>query len=94
MKEFKFTLSSASFRAEGSPSSSSTRARYHDFKISGKKSKMIGPGKSGVLIVTLTKGSKAYLCTVPGHAAGGMKERSRSPRSSASPAQLTLCGLA
>ena len=45
----------------------------HDLKIAGKKSKMIGPGKTGLLRVTLTAGGKKYLCTVPGHAAGGMK---------------------
>ena len=45
----------------------------HDFKIAGKKSKMIGKGKTSLFTVTLTKGSKAYVCTVPGHAAAGMK---------------------
>jgi uncharacterized cupredoxin-like copper-binding protein len=45
----------------------------HDFKISGKKTRMISPGKTVTLKVALTKGSKAYLCTVPGHAAAGMK---------------------
>ena len=45
----------------------------HDFKISGKKSKLISPGKSGRLIVTLKKGKLSYLCTVAGHAAAGMK---------------------
>ncbi len=33
----------------------------------------INPGKSATLTVTLTKGKHEYLCTVPGHAAGGMK---------------------
>src|SRR5213082_2005550 len=36
----------------------------HDFKIAGKKTP---------LKVTLKKGSFKYLCTVPGHAAAGMK---------------------
>jgi uncharacterized cupredoxin-like copper-binding protein len=45
----------------------------HDFKIAGKKSKMIAPKKTGTLIVTLKKGKLAYICTVPGHAAAGMK---------------------
>ena len=31
------------------------------------------PGKTGVLVVTLKKGRYPYLCTVPGHAAAGMK---------------------
>jgi uncharacterized cupredoxin-like copper-binding protein len=34
---------------------------------------MISPGKSGKLIVTLKKGKLSYICTVPGHAAAGMK---------------------
>jgi uncharacterized cupredoxin-like copper-binding protein len=45
----------------------------HDFSISGKKSKLISPGKTGKLTVTLKKGKLAYKCTVPGHAAAGMK---------------------
>jgi len=45
----------------------------HDFKIAGKKTPLIGPGKSATLKVTLKKGSYKYLCTVPGHAALGMK---------------------
>jgi uncharacterized cupredoxin-like copper-binding protein len=45
----------------------------HDFSISGKTSKHIGPGKTGSLTVTLTKGKKAYKCTIDGHAAAGMK---------------------
>ena len=45
----------------------------HDFKIAGKKSATLRPGKSAVLAVTLKKGKAAYLCTLPGHAAAGMK---------------------
>lgn len=45
----------------------------HDFKIAGKKSKLIGPGKTGTLTVTLKAGTLAYICTVKGHAASGMK---------------------
>ena len=45
----------------------------HDFSISGHTSKKIGPGKSGLLTVTLTKGNKPYKCTVDAHAAAGMK---------------------
>ena len=46
----------------------------HDFKIAGKKSKLLNPGQRAVLKVTLKKGKRyAYLCTVPGHAALGMK---------------------
>ena len=45
----------------------------HDFEIAGKKTAVIGPGKTATLTVTLAKGKAAYLCTVPGHAAAGMK---------------------
>ena len=46
----------------------------HDLKIAGKKTKLLNPGQRAVLKVTLKKGKRyAYLCTVPGHAALGMK---------------------
>ena len=59
----------------------------HDFKFcskrassvtantcTGRSSKTINPGQSTTLRVTvLVKGTYEYLCTVPGHAAGGMK---------------------
>jgi plastocyanin len=45
----------------------------HDFKIGGTKTPLIRPGKSDKFTVTLKKGKAAYLCTVPGHAAAGMK---------------------
>jgi uncharacterized cupredoxin-like copper-binding protein len=45
----------------------------HDFKIGGKKTPLIKPGKSAKLTVTLKAGKQAYSCTVPGHAAAGMK---------------------
>jgi plastocyanin len=45
----------------------------HDFKIGGTKTPLIKPGKSDKFTVTLKKGKAAYLCTVPGHAAAGMK---------------------
>ena len=45
----------------------------HDFKIGGKKTPLVKPGKSAKLTVTLKAGKAAYLCTVAGHAAAGMK---------------------
>ena len=46
----------------------------HDFKIAGKKTKTLNPGQSVTLTVKFTKkGHYAYLCTIPGHAAAGMK---------------------
>jgi uncharacterized cupredoxin-like copper-binding protein len=78
MKEFKFVLSKRTVRHGVVTFKLVNKgALAHDFKIAGKKSKMVGPGKSRVLKVKLTKGSKVYLCTVPGHAAGGMKGRLR-----------------
>jgi uncharacterized cupredoxin-like copper-binding protein len=45
----------------------------HDFSIDGHTSHMVKPGKSTTMTVTIKKGSNAYKCTVPGHAAAGMK---------------------
>lgn len=46
----------------------------HDFKIAGKKTPNLAPGKSATLKIVLAKaGRYRYLCTLPGHAAGGMK---------------------
>jgi uncharacterized cupredoxin-like copper-binding protein len=46
----------------------------HDFKINGKRTPLIRPGKTARLVVTFKKkGSYRYLCTVPGHAEAGMK---------------------
>jgi nitrite reductase (NO-forming) len=49
----------------------------HDFKIAGRKTPKIAPGKSATLTVSLRKGSYNYICTIPGHAASGMKGRFR-----------------
>jgi uncharacterized cupredoxin-like copper-binding protein len=46
----------------------------HDFKINGKKTPLIKRGKSTTLRVVFRRAKKdPYLCTVPGHAAAGMK---------------------
>lgn len=46
----------------------------HDFKIAGKKTKMLAAGQSAKLTVKLAKaGRLRVLCTVPSHAAAGMK---------------------
>jgi uncharacterized cupredoxin-like copper-binding protein len=72
--EFKFTLSKKS-APHGKITFKVTNKGHvkHDFKINGKKTSMISPGKSATLTVTLKKGSYKYICTVPGHAAAGMK---------------------
>jgi len=46
----------------------------HDFKIAGKTTPLLQPGKTVKLVVTFRKkGRYPYECTVPGHAAAGMK---------------------
>jgi uncharacterized cupredoxin-like copper-binding protein len=46
----------------------------HDFEISGRKTKLLSHGQSATLrVVFLRKGAYPYKCTVPGHAAAGMK---------------------
>jgi uncharacterized cupredoxin-like copper-binding protein len=46
----------------------------HDFKIAGKKTKLLNPGQSATLKVKFAKkGKMPYLCTVLGHAKLGMK---------------------
>ena len=46
----------------------------HDFKIAGKKTALVKPKKTAKLVVAFKKpGKYPYLCTVPGHAAAGMK---------------------
>jgi uncharacterized cupredoxin-like copper-binding protein len=46
----------------------------HDFKIAGKKTRLLNPGKSQTIKVKFgKKGRFNYLCTVKGHARLGMK---------------------
>jgi uncharacterized cupredoxin-like copper-binding protein len=46
----------------------------HNFKIAGKKTRLVAPGRSATLKVVFTKAGKyAFLCTLPSHAAAGMK---------------------
>jgi uncharacterized cupredoxin-like copper-binding protein len=46
----------------------------HDFKINGKKTPLLQPGKTARLVVTFKRKAKyRYLCTVSGHASAGMK---------------------
>ena len=68
-------------------SNSATGSLPHDFKICsspkgsltknvciGKSSTTISPGAKSTLTFTFkTKGTYEYLCTIPGHAAAGMK---------------------
>jgi uncharacterized cupredoxin-like copper-binding protein len=73
--EFKFKLSKTS-APKGTVIFKVTNkgAVAHDFKINGKKTPLIKPKKSATLKVKFQKTGKfPYICTVPGHAASGMK---------------------
>ena len=46
----------------------------HDFKIAGKKTPKLAPGKTARLVVRFAKAGKyPFVCTLPGHALAGMK---------------------
>jgi uncharacterized cupredoxin-like copper-binding protein len=74
-KEFSYTLSrravghgTVTFRIKN------TGHIKHDFKIAGKKSRLLRPGASTTLRVSFHRaGRYRYICTVSGHAAAGMK---------------------
>jgi uncharacterized cupredoxin-like copper-binding protein len=73
-KEFKFVLSTKSAKAGKVTFKVKNGGKLaHDFKIAGKKTPMLKPGKSASLTVTIKKGKNSYICTVAGHAAAGMK---------------------
>ena len=74
-KEFKFTLSAKTAkRGVVVFKVTNVGALQHDFEISGRKTKLLSHGQSDTLRVTfLRKGAYPYKCTVPGHAAQGMK---------------------
>ena len=72
--EFKFVLSTKTARHGVTIFKVTNKGKTaHDFKIAGKKTAKVGPGKSATLKVTLTKGSHKYICTIDSHAALGMK---------------------
>jgi uncharacterized cupredoxin-like copper-binding protein len=73
-KEFKFTLTTKTARHGKVTFKLTNKGRLkHDFKIAGKKTSLVSPGKSASLTVTLKRGKYTYICTVPGHASAGMK---------------------
>jgi uncharacterized cupredoxin-like copper-binding protein len=72
--EFRFVLSPATAKAGTVTFTVVNKGKLsHDFKIAGKVTPMIKPGKTAKLTVKLKAGKYPYLCTVPGHAAAGMK---------------------
>ena len=74
MKEFKFVLSKSRVPHGKVTFKLVNKGKLgHDFAIAGKKSPVVGKGKTKLFTVTLKAGKLAYKCTLPGHAAGGMK---------------------
>jgi nitrite reductase (NO-forming) len=77
MTDFKFKLSKTKVNVGTVVFTVVNRGKIpHDFKINGKKTVRLVPGKKATLTVVFKKkGTYAYLCTIPGHAAAGMKGR-------------------
>jgi uncharacterized cupredoxin-like copper-binding protein len=73
--EFRFTLSKKSVPHGAVTFKVTNKGSIpHDFKIGGKRTKLLSPGRSATLKITFKKAGKyPYLCTVTGHAAAGMK---------------------
>jgi len=74
--EFFFRLSTKSLAKPGTVTFVFKNIGHvqHDFKINGKKTPLISPGKTAKLVVSFKKKARyPYLCTVPGHAQAGMK---------------------
>ncbi len=74
--EFKFVFSKRSIPAPGTVIFTVVNKGKisHNFRIGTKTTPNLLPGKSATLTVKFTKkGHYAYLCTIPGHAAAGMK---------------------
>ncbi|MDP9336811.1 MAG: plastocyanin/azurin family copper-binding protein [Actinomycetota bacterium] len=74
--EMYFKLSTKTLAKPGKVTFVVTNAGHlvHDFTIGGKTTPLLQPGKTARLVITFKKkGNYPYLCTVPGHAAAGMK---------------------
>jgi uncharacterized cupredoxin-like copper-binding protein len=76
LSEYKIKLSTSSLKKPGSVTFKVTNAGHiaHDLSVDKKTTKLLQPGQSTTLTVKFEKeGSYYYDCTVPGHAALGMK---------------------
>ena len=83
-REFKIGLSTTHALAGPVRFEIKNTGKYpHALAISGAgvntKTKLIQPGKSAVLLVTLKQGAYTLWCPVPGHAAQGMKAKVTTP---------------
>jgi len=73
-REFAFTLSKTSVPAGEVVFTVVNNGKIaHNFWIDGKATPLISPGESTTLRLSLDGGRFMYVCTVPGHAAAGMK---------------------
>ena len=75
-REFRFTLTTKSAARPGTVTFTFTNVGSiaHDFSIAGKTTPLVQPGHTAKLVVRFRKtGRFSYLCTVPGHAAAGMR---------------------
>ena len=76
LSEYKIKLSTNSLKKPGSVTFKVKNVGHikHDLSINKKTTKLLSPGQSTTLTVKFAKkGSYYYECTVPGHAALGMK---------------------
>lgn len=75
-KEYSIKLSKGSLPRPGTVTFDVKNAgtMEHNFRINGKQTRLIQPGKTARLTVAFKKkGHYHYICAVPGHAALGMK---------------------
>ena len=77
-REFKISLSATQANAGPARFQIKNTGKFpHALAIAGHgvkaRTKLIKPGKSAVLLVTLQEGAYSVWCSVPGHAAKGMR---------------------
>ena len=75
-REFRFTLTTKSAARPGTVTFTFTNVGSvaHDFSIAHKTTPLVAPGHTAKLVVRFRKAGRfSYLCTVPGHAAAGMR---------------------
>jgi uncharacterized cupredoxin-like copper-binding protein len=89
--EFRFTLSRKSVPVGTVRFVVTNKGNVaHDFKIAGKKTKLLAPGRSQTIVVKFTKALRyRYLCTVSGHRAAGMTGVLQVRRSTQAPARAS-----